>query len=141
MPKVGCFWPGLFKSSNCLFPWAARETGKRSSFCAAIHISVPESELEMMASPSLLRPPLGGCAAWLCSTKTRCHPGTSPQGGLPQIFLVNLFFSFSPPYLGTLNTPWQDTLHSPPKPTLPARSGHAPGAPPITHPGEASPAS
>lgn len=105
MPKVGCFWPGLFKSSNCLFPWAARETGKRSSFCAAIHISVPESELGMMASPSLLGAPVGGCAAWLCSTTTRCHPGTSPQGALPQIFLINLFFNFSPPYLGTLNTP------------------------------------
>lgn len=95
MPKVGCFWPGLFKSSNCLFPWAARETGKRSSFCAAIHISVPESELEMMASPSS-RHPVGGCAAWLCSTKTRCRSGTSPQGALPKIFLINLFFHFPP---------------------------------------------
>lgn len=93
MPKVGCFWPGLFKSSNCLFPWAARETGKCSSFCAAILISVPESEL---ASPSSGHP-VRGCAAWLCSTRTRCCSGTSPQGALPQIFLINLFFNFSPP--------------------------------------------
>lgn len=89
MPKVGCFWPGLFKSSNCLFPWAARETGKRSSFCAAIHISVPESGLEMMASPSPGHPE--------GSTETRCGSGASPQGGLPQIFLINLFCNFPPP--------------------------------------------
>lgn len=95
MPKVGCFWPGLFKSSNCLFPWAARETGKCSSSCAAIHISVSESELEMMASPCSGHP-VGGCAAWFCSTETRCCSGTSPQGAVPQIVLINLFFNFCP---------------------------------------------
>lgn len=40
MPKVGCFWPGLFKSSNCLFSWAARETGKCSFLPYKSHFSV-----------------------------------------------------------------------------------------------------
>lgn len=147
MPKVGCFWPGLFKSSNCLFPWAARETGKRSSLCAAIHISVPEPELGMMASPSPGHP-VGGCAAWLCSTKTRCCSGASPQGALPQIFLINLFCNFFPPCLGTLSTPshpgtdtFQAALTPPSLPAQDAPLERLPSLTPFPDAGEASPAS
>lgn len=47
MPKVGCFWSGLFKSSNCLFPWAARETGKCSFFWHSnSYFSISASALE-----------------------------------------------------------------------------------------------
>lgn len=71
MPKVGCFWPGLFKSSNCLFPWAARETGKCSSFRHGnSHFYVREKELEeITASPLAMAASTAaimGCAAWLC---------------------------------------------------------------------------
>lgn len=83
MPKVGCFWPGLFKSSNCLFPWAARETGKCSFFCSAIHISVWENQ----SWRGLQHPPsprhLVGCAAWLCKCQGWSLFGGFPQAALP----------------------------------------------------------
>lgn len=81
MPKVGCFWPGLFKSSNCLFPWAAGETGKCSFFLLCnSHFSMGESELEgIMASP--LPAAAGGlCCLALQAPRLGVARGLPPRG-------------------------------------------------------------
>lgn len=87
MPKVGCFWSGLFKSSNCLFPWAARETGKCSFFFGTvIHILVSAHQHWKRSRCC------GGCQGRQCSlAPSLCaghRLGASLQGARPGYLLV-----------------------------------------------------
>lgn len=88
MPKVGCFWPGLFKSSNCLFPWAAKETGKCSFF--ALQVTFQYQTVRAGGDHGI--PPLPtaagiapvvGCATWFCKLQGWALLGGFPPGGFP----------------------------------------------------------
>ena len=131
MPKVGCFWPGLFKSSNCLFPWAAGETGKCSFLQHNSHFRTGESGLGEMAAPSAGTAPALGCAAPLC----RALLGGFLPRGSPRVSSRLDCSATSHPLLGhpkhQLTFPslaWTPFKHHQP------RSGRTPAEAAITHP-------
>lgn len=97
MPKVGCFWPGLFKSSNCLFPWAARETGKCSFL--ALQFTFQYQTVRAGGDHGIpLSPRQQGllCRLALHAPMPGIAQGLPPKGLSLGIFSICLFCNISP---------------------------------------------